>query len=43
MLQLGYSHDVDFPIPADIKIACEKPTAIAVDGADKQRSARSRP
>ncbi len=37
VLQLGYSHDVTFPIPSDIKIACEKPTAIAVTGADKQR------
>jgi large subunit ribosomal protein L6 len=37
VLQLGYSHDVHFPIPSDIKIACEKPTAIAVTGADKQR------
>jgi large subunit ribosomal protein L6 len=37
VLQLGYSHDVHFPIPSDIKIACEKPTAIAITGADKQR------
>ncbi len=37
VLQLGYSHDVTFPIPDDIKIACEKPTAIAITGADKQR------
>ncbi len=37
ILQLGYSHDVHFPIPSDIKIACEKPTAIAITGADKQR------
>ena len=37
VLQLGFSHDVHFPIPSDIKIACEKPTAIAVSGADKQR------
>ncbi len=37
VLQLGFSHDVIFPIPADIKIACEKPTAIAISGADKQR------
>jgi len=37
MLQLGYSHDVQFPIPSDIKIACEKPTSIAISGADKQR------
>ena len=37
VLQLGYSHDVHFPIPSDIKIACEKPTAIAITGADRQR------
>jgi large subunit ribosomal protein L6 len=37
VLQLGYSHDVTFPIPADIKIVCEKPTAIAISGADRQR------
>src|SRR5499433_2177645 len=36
-LQLGYSHDVVFPIPDDVKIACEKPTTIAISGADKQR------
>lgn len=37
VLQLGFSHDVIFPIPADIKIVCEKPTAIAITGADRQR------
>jgi large subunit ribosomal protein L6 len=37
VLQLGYSHDVNFPIPDDVKIVCEKPTAIAITGADKQR------
>ncbi len=37
VLQLGFSHDVNFPIPDDIKIACEKPTSIRVTGADKQR------
>jgi large subunit ribosomal protein L6 len=36
-LQLGYSHDVVFPIPDDVKIACEKPTMVAITGADKQR------
>ena len=36
-LQLGYSHDIVFPIPADVSITCEKPTAISVTGADKQR------
>ena len=37
VLQLGYSHDVTFPIPEDVKIVCEKPTLIAITGADKQR------
>ena len=36
-LQLGYSHDIPYPIPSDVKIACERPTAIAITGADKQR------
>jgi large subunit ribosomal protein L6 len=36
-LNLGYSHDVLFPIPAGIKIECPKPTEIVVTGADKQK------
>jgi large subunit ribosomal protein L6 len=36
-LQLGYSHDINYPIPADVKITCERPTAITVTGADRQR------
>ena len=36
-LQLGYSHDVAFPIPSDVRIACERPTLITVSGADRQR------
>jgi hypothetical protein len=36
-LQLGYSHDIPYPIPQDIQIACEKPTLIAISGADRQR------
>ena len=36
-LQLGYSHDVLYPIPKDVKIACERPTAISISGADRQR------
>ncbi len=35
-LQLGFSHDVAYPIPAGINIVCEKPTSIAVSGIDKQ-------
>jgi large subunit ribosomal protein L6 len=36
-LQLGYSHDIPFPIPPDVKISCERPTVITVTGADRQR------
>jgi large subunit ribosomal protein L6 len=36
-LQLGFSHDVLFPIPEDVQIRCEKPTSITITGADKQR------
>ena len=30
-LQLGYRHDVVYPIPDGIKITCERPTAIKVE------------
>jgi large subunit ribosomal protein L6 len=36
-LNLGYSHDVLFPIPAGIDIKCEKPTMIAISGIDAQK------
>ena len=36
-LQLGYSHDIAFPIPQDVRITCERPTAIRITGADRQR------
>ncbi|HEX3954124.1 MAG TPA: 50S ribosomal protein L6 [Stellaceae bacterium] len=36
-LQLGYSHEIAFPIPGDVKINCERPTAITITGADRQR------
>jgi large subunit ribosomal protein L6 len=36
-LQLGYSHDVNYPIPEDVTIKCEKPTSISISGRDKQR------
>lgn len=39
-LALGFSHDVDFPIPEDVKIEIEgdrNQTIIAVSGASKQR------
>src|SRR5579863_10672009 len=34
-LQLGFSHDVAYPIPAGITITSEKPTMISVSGMDK--------
>jgi large subunit ribosomal protein L6 len=35
-LDVGYSHSVLYDIPEGITITCEKPTAIAVTGRDKQ-------
>ena len=34
-LQLGFSHDVNFKIPKDIKIKIDKQTIITINGADK--------
>jgi large subunit ribosomal protein L6 len=36
-LSLGYSHDIDYPIPAGITITTPKPTEIVVAGIDKQK------
>ena len=36
-LQMGYSHDVLYPIPEGITIKCEKPTAVLITGYDKQK------
>jgi large subunit ribosomal protein L6 len=36
-LQLGYSHDVVYPIPEGITIAVPKPTEITITGSDSQR------
>jgi large subunit ribosomal protein L6 len=35
-LSLGYSHPIVYPIPEGIKITCERPTAIKVEGVDKR-------
>ncbi len=35
-LQIGFSHDVNFKIPKDIKIAVEKQTVIKINGVDKE-------
>ena len=36
-LNLGYSHDVSYPIPEGITIQTPRPTEIVVTGTDKQR------
>jgi large subunit ribosomal protein L6 len=36
-LNLGYSHDVSYDIPAGIDIKVPKPTEIVISGIDKQR------
>ena len=35
-LQIGFSHDVNFKIPKEIKITVEKQTVIKINGADKE-------
>ncbi|MDC0349056.1 50S ribosomal protein L6 [Alphaproteobacteria bacterium] len=37
VMQLGYSHEVVYPIAEGLSIKCEKPTAINISGADRQR------
>lgn len=37
VMQLGFSHEIRFKIPAGITIKCEKPTFISVHGADRQK------
>ena len=36
-LQLGYSHEINYPIPDGIEIACERPTAIRISGISKHK------
>ncbi|MBW7922024.1 MAG: 50S ribosomal protein L6 [Rubellimicrobium sp.] len=36
-LSVGYSHDVDFKVPADVTVTAPKPTEIVVEGIDAQR------
>ena len=35
-LQIGFSHDVNFKIPKEIKISVEKQTIIKINGVDKE-------
>jgi len=36
-LALGFSHDIDFPLPQGISIECPSQTEIIVSGIDKQK------
>jgi large subunit ribosomal protein L6 len=36
-LSLGYSHDIDYAIPAGISVVTPRPTEIVVTGIDKQK------
>ena len=37
VMQLGFSHEIKFPIPEGVKIECPDQTHISVSGADKQQ------
>ncbi len=37
MLNLGFSHDVVYPIPPGIRITCDKPTNVRIEGIDKRQ------
>jgi large subunit ribosomal protein L6 len=37
VINLGFSHDVVYPIPKGIKITTPRPTAITVEGVDKRQ------
>ena len=36
VLNLGFAHDVVYPIPDGIKVTCERPTTVRVEGVDKR-------
>lgn len=36
-LSLGFSHDVNFPVPSDVQIECPTATEVVVKGSSKQR------
>jgi large subunit ribosomal protein L6 len=36
VLQLGFSHDVEYPVPEGIKISCPEATQVVIEGVDKQ-------
>ncbi len=39
-LQIGFSHDINFKIPKDIKIVVEKQTTVKINGVDKDLVAK---
>src|SRR5207237_4490331 len=42
-LQLGYSHDVNFPVPEGVEVKTPDQNTVEISGIDRQRSVRSRP
>ena len=36
VLNLGFSHDVVYPVPAGIRVTCERPTTVKIEGVDKR-------
>jgi large subunit ribosomal protein L6 len=36
-MSLGYSHDINYPIPAGVSIVTPKPTEITISGVDKRQ------
>ena len=37
VLSLGYSHDVIYPVPEGITVACPRPTEVLISGIDRQK------
>lgn len=37
VLNLGFSHDVEYPVPDGIKINCPEQTQVVIEGIDKQK------
>jgi large subunit ribosomal protein L6 len=37
-LQLGFSHDIVYPIPTGVTIKCDKPTSISITAPSKQQA-----
>lgn len=36
-LSVGYSHDVEYPVPGDVTISTPKQTEVVIEGIDRQR------